>query len=119
MNETSVYIALLQQFNLEFRWLFPSNHTSVEQIFIISQQKAFHNSTVIALASVAQLVGALSQNQKVEGLIPGQRTYLGCRSYPGLDAYGRQSILLFCIDVPLPPSLPSPPSKSNEKNVLA
>ena len=33
---------------------------------------------LLALAGVAQLVGALSHNWKVVGSIPGQVTYLGC-----------------------------------------
>ena len=35
-----------------------------------------------ALASVAQLVGALSHNQRVAGLIPCQGTCLGCGFNP-------------------------------------
>ena len=47
------------------------------------------------------VVGALSHNQKVVGLIPGQGTYLGCVFGSQAGAYGRQSI-----DVSLSPLLP-------------
>ena len=51
-----------------------------------------------ALASMAQLVGASSHNQKVAGSIPSQGTYLGCGLIPsmhmiaGPGVYGRQPI---------------------------
>ena len=42
-------------------------------------QDAFLKLMWYALTSVVQLVGTLSHNQKVAGLIPGQGTCLGCR----------------------------------------
>ena len=60
-----------------------------------------------ALASVAQLVGALSHNRKVAGLVPAQDTYLGCGFHPQSGSVqspvwvhlgGNQSMLLSHID---------------------
>ena len=57
---------------------------------------------ICALISVAQLVGALSYNGRVVGLIPGQNPYLGCRSdLSGLSAYRRQPIDVSYIGVSL------------------
>ena len=36
----------------------------------------------LALANVAQVVGMLSRNRRVEGLVPDQGTYQGCRFSP-------------------------------------
>ena len=83
-----------------------------------------------ALASVAQLVGASSCNQRAAGSIPCQGTYLGLRfgpnprciqsrvqvcMVPGLATYGRQTTdaSLASMFLSLPSSL-----KSNENNVL-
>ena len=76
--------------------------------------KCFHlkfQST--ALASVAQLVGALSLNQKVVGFSPHSRHV---RSPVWVRAEGSRSMLLSCINVSL--SLPSSLSRSNERSVL-
>ena len=69
------------------------------------------NTTAVALAGVAQLVGILSSNRKAAGSIPSLGTYLGCRFDPPLapvqvrvipssGVYGRQPI-----DVSLSPFL--------------
>ena len=67
-------------------------------------------SHVLALADVAQLVGAFSHNWRVAGLIPSQGTYLGCGFDPqswtiGFQVWaptgGNQSMLLSCIYVSL------------------
>ena len=48
------------------------------QLFTLTLKKEAH----LALAGVAQLVGALSRSRKVAGSIPGQGTYLGCGFHP-------------------------------------
>ena len=54
-----------------------------EGVYPGSQREYGPADTLISsLASVAQLVGALSCNQKVVGSIPGQGTYLGCGFNP-------------------------------------
>ena len=50
----------------------------------------------LALASVAQLAGALSHSQKVVGSIPDKGTYLGCGSR---HVISNQSMLFSCINV--------------------
>ena len=60
----------------------------------------------LALASVAQLIGASSRNQKVAVLIPSQGTYL--RSVPSVGASRRQPVDAYlsrgCLALSLPPS---------------
>ena len=77
----------------------------------------FCKISILAVASVAQLVGALSQNGKVEGLIPSQGAFLGCEfnsrsrgwvqmiSPPG--TYGRQPISAFLSHIHVYFSFPS------------
>ena len=69
-------------------------------------------SIPLALASVAQLAGALCHNQMVEGSISCQCPYLGCEFDTQSRKYGKEPI-----DVSLSPFLsPFPHSlKSNEK----
>ena len=52
------------------------------------------NKTRVALASAAQLVGVLSVNQNVTGLIPHQGTFLGCGFGPGQGTSERWSMFL-------------------------
>ena len=78
----------------------------------------------MALAGVAQLVGALSHNQNVAGSKPGQGTYPGCEliphpgacnSRPGhIQEAPNQCFSLAPMFLPLPSSL----SKSNEKKCI-
>ena len=53
----------------------------MEQIKVEAEH-TFLKRKAIALASVAQLVGALSHNQSVAGSIPSWDAYLGCRFDP-------------------------------------
>ena len=64
-----------------------------------------------ALASVAQLVGALFGNQEVVCSIPGQGTYLGCAFGLQSRPFWEATLALMFLSFPL--SL-----KSSEKNVL-
>ena len=75
--------------------------------------------TFLALAYVAQLVGALSRNQRVAGLIPGPGTYLGCRSDPQSRCVREATNQYFSptsMFLSLLSSLPSSLSKSIEKS---
>ena len=69
-----------------------------------------------ALASVAQLVGHHSANQKVSSLTPGQSTCLGCGFSPQLGRVQEATINVSCINVSsFPFSLPSPLSRINKR----
>ena len=61
-------------------------HSTWEQWYILPlediRNKSRLKSSIIALASVAQLVGRLTAKQKVTGLIPSQGKCLGCRFSP-------------------------------------
>ena len=88
----------------------------------------------LSLASIGQLVGALSHNQKVASLIPGQSTYpdYGFSLQSGRIGEGNLSMFLshWCFSLslhptfsltpslPLASSFPSSLSKSNEKMSL-
>ena len=63
------------------------------------------------MASVVQLVGLSSHNQKVAGSIPHQGTYLDCRFDPRPGAESKQLMPLPSSDVSFTPFL----SKNNEK----
>ena len=54
-----------------------------------------------ALDGVAQLVGVLSYNQKVRGLIPGQGTCLRC----GSDSAGGSQLMFLSLSLSLSLSL--------------
>ena len=73
-----------------------------------------------ALAGMAQLVGALSHDRKILGLIPGQGTYLGVGPVP-YSVYSRQPINVSlshqCLSLPLSPSLRAMSSGKDKKKL--
>ena len=70
--------------------------------------ECFKNQPLWAPAGVAQWIECQPANQRAAGLIPSQRTRLGCSPGPWLGACERQPH----IDVSVPLLLPSPLSKN-------
>ena len=68
---------------------------------------------IVALASVAQLVGVLSHRLRRDGLVPGQGAYPGFGFDPQSGHVQEGSQLMFLSSL----SLLSSPAKSNEKLV--
>ena len=71
---------------------------------------------------MAQLVGALSLNQKVAGSIPSQGTCLGAGLIPSLGTYGRQPIDVClshqCFSLSLPLFLEAMKKMSSGEDIL-